>query len=52
MEAKVKIKQWGKGLGVRLTARVACAVGFTAETLVTVTVEMTASSLRQLPCRT
>jgi antitoxin MazE len=39
MEAAVKIKAWGNGLGVRLTAQVARAAGLTAETLVNVTVE-------------
>lgn len=39
MEAAVKIKTWGNGLGVRLTAQVARAAGLTAETLVNVTVE-------------
>lgn len=39
MESAVKIKAWGNGLGVRLTARVARAAGLTAETLVNVTVE-------------
>ena len=39
METAVKIKAWGNGLGVRLTAQVARAAGITAETLVTVTVE-------------
>ena len=39
METAVKIKTWGNGLGVRLTAQVARAAGITAETLVTVTVE-------------
>lgn len=39
MEAAVKIKTWGNGLGVRLTAQVARAAGLTAETLVNLTVE-------------
>lgn len=39
MEAAVKIKTWGNGLGVRLTAQVARAAGLAAETLVNVTVE-------------
>lgn len=39
METVVKIKPWGNGLGVRLTAQVARAAGITAETLVNVTVE-------------
>ena len=39
METAVKIKPWGNGLGVRLTAQVARAAGITAETLVNVTVE-------------
>lgn len=39
MESAVKIKTWGNGLGVRLTAQVARAAGLTAETLVNVTVE-------------
>ena len=39
MEAAVKIKTWGNGLGVRLTAQIARAAGLTAETLVNVTVE-------------
>ena len=39
METSVKIKTWGNGLGVRLTAQVARAAGLTAETLVNVTVE-------------
>jgi len=39
METAVKIKTWGNGLGVRLTAQVARAAGITAETLVNVTVE-------------
>lgn len=39
MESAVKIKAWGNGLGVRLTAQVARAVGFSAETLVHVSVE-------------
>ena len=39
MEAAVKIKTWGNGLGVRLTAQIARAAGLKAETLVNVTVE-------------
>ena len=39
METAVKIKAWGNGLGVRLTAQVARAAGLTAETMVNVTVE-------------
>ena len=39
MESAVKIKTWGNGLGVRLTAQVARAAGITAETMVNVTVE-------------
>lgn len=39
MDAAVKIKTWGNGLGVRITAQVARAAGLTAETLVNVTVE-------------
>lgn len=39
MESAVKIKAWGNGLGVRLTAQVARAAGLTAEALVNVTVE-------------
>ena len=39
MESAVRIKTWGNGLGVRLTAQVARAAGFTAETMVNVTIE-------------
>ena len=39
MESAVRIKTWGNGLGVRLTAQVARLAGFTAETLLSVTVE-------------
>ena len=39
MKSAVKIKTWGNGLGVRLTAQVARAAGLTAETLVNITVE-------------
>ena len=39
MESAVKIKTWGNGLGVRLTAQVARAAGITAETIVNVSVE-------------
>jgi antitoxin MazE len=39
MEAAVKIKQWGNGLGVRLTSNVARAAGLQADTLVSVSVE-------------
>jgi antitoxin MazE len=39
MEAAVKIKRWGNGLGVRLTSHVARAAGLRADTLVSVSVE-------------
>ena len=39
METAVKIKQWGNGLGVRLTSHVARAAGLRADTLVSVSVE-------------
>jgi antitoxin MazE len=39
MVAAVKIKQWGNGLGVRLTSTVARAAGLQADTLVRVSVE-------------
>ena len=39
MESAVKIKAWGNGLGVRLTAQVARAAGLRADALVSVTVK-------------
>ena len=39
MESSVKVKTWGNGLGVRLTAHVARAAGLHADALVNVTVD-------------
>jgi antitoxin MazE len=39
MESTLKIKPWGNGLGVRITAQVARAAGLSADTEVRLTVE-------------
>lgn len=39
MESTLKIKPWGNGLGVRITAHVARAAGLSADTEVKLTVE-------------
>ena len=39
MESTQRVKAWGNGLGVRLTAQVARAAGLHAETQVSLTVE-------------
>ncbi len=39
MNASVKIKTWGNGLGVRLTSHVARAAGLSAESLVNIAVD-------------
>ena len=39
MESTQRVKTWGNGLGVRLTAHVARAAGLHAETQVSLTVE-------------